>query len=67
MAAPHLSIVIPVYNEERILVASIAELRQRLAAEGWSYEILIAENGSRDRTVELAEEIARDAPEVQVH
>lgn len=65
--APQLSIVIPVYNEERILLGSIAELRERLAAEPWTYEILIAENGSRDRTVELAESLAAESPEVQVH
>jgi glycosyltransferase involved in cell wall biosynthesis len=64
---PHLSIVIPVYNEERILTASIAELIERLAAERWSYEILIAENGSKDHTVELAERLAAEAPEVKVH
>jgi glycosyltransferase involved in cell wall biosynthesis len=65
--APVLSIVIPVYNEEGILAASIAELRGKLEGLPWSYEILISENGSRDRTVELAQEIARDAREVQVH
>jgi len=64
---PHVSIVIPVYNEERILVPSLTELRERLAQFPWSYEILIAENGSKDRTVELAEELAAGAPEVQVH
>ena len=66
-AAPHVSIVIPVYNEEGILASSIAELREKLRGFPWSYEILISENGSRDRTVELAQELARDAPEVQVH
>jgi glycosyltransferase involved in cell wall biosynthesis len=66
-AIPQLSIVIPVYNEERILTASIAELRERLAGERWTYEILIAENGSKDRTVELAERIAAEVPEVHVH
>ena len=66
-AAPHVSIIIPVYNEERILATSIAELRERLRAFPWTYEILLAENGSRDRTVQLAREIAADAPEVQVH
>lgn len=65
--APHVSIVIPVYNEERILVASLTELRERLRAFPWTYEILVAENGSRDQTVELATEVAKDAPEVQVH
>src|SRR5262245_20421503 len=65
--APLVSIVIPVYNEEGILAASIAELREKLGALPWSYEILVAENGSRDRTVALAEEIAAQAPEVKVH
>jgi len=67
VAAPHVSIVIPVYNEEGILASSIAELREKLRGFPWSYEILISENGSRDRTVELAKDIAREAPEVQVH
>ena len=66
-AAPHLSIVIPVFNEEQILPAALGELRAKLAELPWSYEILLAENGSRDRTVALAEELARDAPELQVH
>ena len=41
-AAPDVSIVIPVYNEERILAASLAELRERLREFPWSYEILVS-------------------------
>jgi len=51
--APHVSIVIPVYNEEGILRGSVLELEEKLRAFGWSYEILLCENGSRDRTVEI--------------
>jgi glycosyltransferase involved in cell wall biosynthesis len=65
--APYVSIVIPVYNEEKILVESLAELREKLAQFPWTYEILVSENGSRDRTVALAEEYAAGAPEVHVH
>ena len=65
--APHVSIVIPVYNEERILRESLAELRDNLRGFPWRYEILVAENGSRDQTVALATEIAAEAPEVKVH
>ena len=59
MAAPepHISIVIPVYNEQAILHAAVVDLRERLKPLGWSYEIILAENGSRDRTVEIAEEL----------
>jgi glycosyltransferase involved in cell wall biosynthesis len=65
--APHLSIVIPVYNEEGILHAAVVDLVSRLSELHWSYEILLAENGSRDRTVAIAEELARKFPEVKVH
>jgi glycosyltransferase involved in cell wall biosynthesis len=63
---PRVSIVIPVYNEEGILVASLAELRERLGELGWSYEIVIAENGSRDRTVALAEQECEKHPELRL-
>lgn len=62
---PEVSIVIPVYNEEAILHAAIVDLRERLAPFNWRYEIIIAENGSRDRTVELAKELAEKYPEVR--
>lgn len=55
---PHISIVIPVYNEEAILHAAIVDLRERLAPMGWKYEIILAENGSKDRTVEIGQELA---------
>jgi glycosyltransferase involved in cell wall biosynthesis len=64
---PYVSIVIPVYNEESILVGSLTELIEKLKAFSWSYEILVSENGSKDRTVELAEEFARTHPQVKVH
>ncbi len=67
VSTPHVSIVIPVYNEEQILATSLAELREKLRQFSWSYEILIAENGSRDRTVEFARDVAQGSPEVKVH
>jgi glycosyltransferase involved in cell wall biosynthesis len=51
---PRISIVIPVYNEEAILRSAIVDLRDRLEPLGWQYEIILAENGSRDKTLELA-------------
>ncbi|MEW5742473.1 MAG: glycosyltransferase family 2 protein [Myxococcota bacterium] len=52
-SSPHLSIVIPVYNEEAIIEQAAAELTAGLDSRGWDYEIIFAENGSRDRTQEL--------------
>jgi glycosyltransferase involved in cell wall biosynthesis len=58
MQGPRISIVIPIYNEQAILHAAVVDLRERLKPLGWSYEIILAENGSKDRTVEIAEELA---------
>jgi len=62
---PRISIVIPVYNEEGILHAAVVDLRERLAPLGWNYEVILAENGSRDRTVAIAEELSAKYPEVR--
>jgi glycosyltransferase involved in cell wall biosynthesis len=55
---PFISIVIPVYNEEAILRAAVVDLIDRLSALPWSYELVIAENGSTDRTIEAAAALA---------
>ena len=56
---PELSVVIPIYNEEGILEQSVAELVAALEAAHIDFEIVLAENGSRDRTVAIAEELAQ--------
>ena len=46
------------YNEQAILHAAVVDVRERLKPLGWSYEIILAENGTKDRTIELGNEIA---------
>ena len=67
MSAPNLSIVIPVYNEEGILHSSVVDLVTSLDELGWDYELLLAENGSSDRTVALGEELSQKYPRVSIH
>ncbi len=64
---PNISIVIPVYNEEGILHSSVVDLLTSLDELKWDYEILLAENGSSDRTVAIGEELSRKYPRVQIH
>lgn len=59
------SIVIPIYNEEGILHSSVVDLRERLAPFGWRYEILLAENGSRDGTLAVAAALEEKYTEVR--
>jgi len=72
MSRPDVSIVIPVYNEEGILREAVTELRagfdgvrQGLGMPALTFEIILAENGSRDRTVELAGHLAAEDPVVR--
>lgn len=58
-ASPQVSIVIPVYNEEAIVEQAATELCAGLDARGWDYEIIFAENGSRDRTQEILERLTK--------
>ncbi len=64
--APHVSIVIPVYNEEGLLRGSVLELEDKMRRFGWTYELLLCENGSRDRTVELGHELEAEHPQVRM-
>jgi glycosyltransferase involved in cell wall biosynthesis len=49
-SAPRLSIVIPVYNEAALVASAVAELSQALDERGLIWEMVLAENGSRDET-----------------
>ena len=60
------SIVIPVFNEEAILHAAIVDLRERLEDVSWKYEIVLAENGSRDQTLQIAQSLANKYRQVRV-
>jgi len=49
-----LSIVIPAYNEERRLGPSLEKIRGYLAAKQYNAEIIVVDDGSTDRTAEVA-------------
>ncbi len=64
---PEVTVVIPVYNEASIVAQSVQDLvdgLRTLLGEG-SFEVLLAENGSRDGTPELAAELAGRFVEVE--
>ncbi len=60
-----LTVVIPVYNEESIVREACRELMARLDERGWDYEILVSENGSRDRTVEMLRALSAESPRLR--
>ena len=62
---PELSVVIPVHNEEAILGRSVADLCAELDGAGVDYEVILAENGSRDQTRAIAATLAAEAPRLR--
>jgi glycosyltransferase involved in cell wall biosynthesis len=61
-----LSIVIPVYNEEENVPLLYRELKEVLEELPYDYEIIFVNDGSRDRTGEVLEEIAQKDKKVKV-
>ncbi len=55
--APYLSIVIPAYNEQNRIVATIGTIASYVSDLGFPWELLIADDGSRDLTVRICEEL----------
>jgi glycosyltransferase involved in cell wall biosynthesis len=57
-----LSIIIPAYNEERRLPDAIRKVTGFLDSHAFRAEVLIVENGSRDRTAAIADAAAETNP-----
>ena len=54
---PKLSIVIPAYNERERIVATIGAIASHVSDLGFPWELLIADDGSKDDTVELCQDL----------
>jgi len=57
---PYLSIVIPAYNEEHNFEkGALADMRELLRKESYSWEVLIVDDGSKDKSVAMIEEFCK--------
>jgi len=62
MSDPVLSVVIHVYNEEKLLHALYERLTRALEAIGETWEVVFIDDGSRDRSLEILREIQQKDP-----
>jgi glycosyltransferase involved in cell wall biosynthesis len=60
------SIVIPAYNEEQRLPATLDKVLAHAAQQHWRAEIIVVNDGSRDRTAEVARSYAQRNPTVRL-
>jgi len=63
---PFLSIIIPAHNEENRLPGTLEQIFRFLEKQTFSCEVLVIENGSADRTYEIAREFAARHPNLRV-
>jgi len=52
-----ISVIVPAYNEEKLLGASLTEIQTAANAflqRGWQFELVVCDNNSTDRTAEIA-------------
>ena len=50
------SVVVPAYNEEKLLPGTLASIRAAMAALGVDAELIVCDNNSTDRTAQIARE-----------
>ena len=60
------SIVIPIYNEEEILESSLNEIASICEKTRIKYEIILVENGSTDKTKEIASKLTNTNSKTKV-
>jgi len=61
------SIVIPIYNEEEILLESVNSIISMCERTKLTYELLLIENGSTDKTLEIAQSLSNMNNSIKVH
>lgn len=61
-----LSLIVPAYNEELRLLPTLERLHAHLAAQPLTYEILVVDDGSSDRTCALVETAMASIPNLRL-
>ncbi|MEZ4571891.1 MAG: glycosyltransferase family 2 protein [Thermomicrobiales bacterium] len=56
---PFLSVVVPAYNEQERLPATIASIAEFLESQRYSWEVIVVDDGSEDDTVEVFKNATR--------
>jgi hypothetical protein len=61
------SVVVPAYNEALKIMSSLTEIYAYMRDQsGYSFELIVVDDGSTDETADIAEAFARTRPEVRV-
>ncbi len=62
----YLSVIIPAYNEETRLPKTLEEIDKYLKKQNYDYEIMVVNDGSKDKTVEVAKSLMPEIKNLKV-
>lgn len=60
MKQNYISIVIPAYNEEQRISKCLLSLNEFMRKQDYDYEVIVSDDGSTDKTIELVEEFTKE-------
>jgi len=63
---PFLSLVVPAHNEQARLPASLPKIHEFLAAQDFTWEIVVVDSGSRDDTAQIVRDFAARWPRLRL-
>ena len=66
MPQPFLSVVIPAFNEEPRISGTLSQVIEYLAGQDYGWEIVVADDGSRDHTAQLVGRVIVEHPNVRI-
>jgi dolichyl-phosphate beta-glucosyltransferase len=66
LAETHLAIVVPSYNEEERLGPTLQAMAEFLRSQDYTWTIIVVNDGSRDRTLEVARQASAEEPRIRV-
>ena len=55
----YLSVIIPAYNEEELIVSTISDIEQYLSLKEYRFEIIVIDDSSTDNTINLIESLKK--------
>ncbi len=56
---PHLSVVVPAYNEEQRLPRTLARLHEYYEAQSYTYDVIVVSDGSKDQTNQIVSDFVK--------
>lgn len=64
--AIYLSVIIPIYNEEQRIGKTLTAIRDYFQRQSYNYEVILVDDGSSDKSVEMIQQFIASWPEAQL-